>query len=92
MIKYASMVDFHVGTRVHNHLLSLSLGIKSLLITIDQRGVGQIESYGSGFDIKNTELHKLEKNIDNALNSDFQVVVDKITNQFTSTRSYLLNI
>ena len=92
MIKYASMVDFHVGTRVHNHLLSLSLGIKSLLITIDQRGVGQIESYGSGFDIKNTELHKLEKNIDNALNSDFKIVVDKITNQFTSTRTYLLDI
>lgn len=92
MIKYASLVDFHVGTRVHNHLLSLSLGIKSLLITIDQRGIGQIESYGSGFDIKNTELHKLEKNIDLAMNSDFQIIVDKITNQFNTTKGYLLNV
>ena len=92
MIKHAKEASFHVGTRVHNHLLSLSLGVKSLLITIDQRGLGQVETFGTGFDIKHTELDKLESNIKKAIENDYSCVIDKITKQYEITKKYLYNI
>ncbi len=39
-------VDLHVGSRLHAHLLSLSLAIRSVLVPVDGRSVGMSEFLG----------------------------------------------
>lgn len=90
MMELAKNVDMHIGLRVHSHLASLSVGTKSILIHIDIRGVAMSDAIGTSiFDIDKKNLHKLSKNIDNAIKHDYKQVVDIIHTKFKEIKDIL---
>ena len=48
MIDFYSKVDFHVGYRVHAHILMTSLAKKSILLAEDGRGIALKDVLGNG--------------------------------------------
>lgn len=80
--------DFHIGTRVHSHLLSLSLGIKSILLPIDIRGIEQSRSINSSqHDFSKLSPSNFEEKINNAINNDFSHITETINLKFNELKN-----
>ena len=80
--------DFHIGTRVHSHLLSLSLGIKSILLPIDIRGVEQSTSINSSqHDFLKLNLSNFEEKINGAIKNDFSHITETINLKFNELKN-----
>jgi len=80
--------DFHIGTRVHSHLLSLSLGIKSILLPIDIRGIEQSRSINSSqHDFSKLNPSNFEEKINNAIKNDFSHIIETINLKFNELKN-----
>ena len=80
--------DLHIGTRVHSHLLSLSLGIKSILLPIDVRGIEQSLSTGSSkHDFQKLNISNAKNKFDNLIKDDFSHIVNTINSKFNQLKN-----
>ena len=84
MLTLSKSVSMHVGLRVHTHLSALSVGTKSILISLDLRGLGQSEAIGTdSFDMEYKNIKNLEKRIELAISSDYSQVIEIINDRYT---------
>ena len=77
--------DLHIGMRVHAHLCAISKGIKSVLIQVYLRGVGQTKSLmteKTDFHIRDFSSKLLENKIENSLNSDYNNTIKVINERY----------
>lgn len=79
-----SSSDLQIGTRVHSHLCAISKGIRSLLVQVDMRGVGQSESLSlkNDFFINKFSKDNMVKSIEKLMDDDFKDTIDIIEERY----------
>jgi polysaccharide pyruvyl transferase WcaK-like protein len=82
MRELTEKVDYHVGFRLHNHLLALSFGVKSFVINIDNRGVDMCNFLGNKYGMNYADILDFENNLSAALNSDYIDVINIINTKY----------
>ena len=85
-------IDMHIGYRVHSHLLSLSMGKKSILINIDNRGEMMSNTLGKNYSINNNELNKLNNIIEFSIKSDYNDVIKIINENYNKIKDIFNNL
>jgi hypothetical protein len=86
--------DLHIGMRVHAHLCAISKGIKSVLIQVDLRGVGQTKSLmteKTDFHIESFSQKLLQKKVEKALGSDYNSVIKIINERYNYLKNNFIN-
>jgi polysaccharide pyruvyl transferase WcaK-like protein len=91
---HISKSDMHIGMRLHAHLYAISKGIKSVLVQVDLRGVGQTKSLATentDLNIKNFSDRLLIEKIKNSLNSDYTDTIKAIEERYSFLKNNFVN-
>jgi hypothetical protein len=83
-IKFYSTIDFHIGSRLHAHLLFLSTARRSLLVPVDGRSAGMSEFLGFPL----CAPGELEA----ALDFDFEIVRERAKVGFSVMQQFIKSI
>lgn len=83
-IKWYENIDFHIGSRLHAHLLCLSLAKRSALVPIDERSTGIANAFG--FELYNPA------DLDHIFNFDFETIRTHAIEHYNSMQLFVRSL